>query len=176
MAPPGDVAPLALLPANIPLAWEDNSSSVNAISKALRQKDQSPYPWKTIREAIQKALDNGFITIDANSVATWRENEAGAANVKITLAERDPNSGKLAPDAGGAGPAAAANAFRIPALTLNGFSAAPLKVNGVLRDFENHSGLEIKVDLTFYASSESRNPSEEELTELKQIIDKLKEE
>jgi len=83
-APPEAVDPTALVPANLPEAWEGETTNVLAISAALSQRAGKTLPWVTVNEAIDAALTIRVLEVAAG---TWpcEYPAAGAVSLRLPL-------------------------------------------------------------------------------------------
>jgi len=100
--PPAAIPAAAILPENLPDAWNENTSTGLSIATALSQKEGLTLPWKTVKDAIGGALQARFVELDKDS-ATWPCDFPAAQEVKIKLAASGAGGGV---GGGGAGPKA----------------------------------------------------------------------
>jgi len=94
--PPAIISAPAILPENLPTAWQSGTTSALAIATALSQAVGSTLPWKTVRDVIAGALQARFIALSDDS-GTWPCDFSGAqaAKIKIPTAGKEPTPPKL---------------------------------------------------------------------------------
>jgi hypothetical protein len=88
--PPLSVPAPAILPENLPAAWQGQATTALAIATALSQKEGVTLPWKTVREAISGALQARFIVLSADS-GLWPCDFPAAQVVRIAVAAAPPS-------------------------------------------------------------------------------------
>jgi hypothetical protein len=66
-APPAVIAAAEILPENLPGAWKDGVASALSIATALSVKAGKTLPWKTVRDAVNAALQARFLEIAEGS-------------------------------------------------------------------------------------------------------------
>ncbi|MFW5652804.1 MAG: DUF499 domain-containing protein [Planctomycetota bacterium] len=97
--------PLSPIPApeilqeNLPDAWEDGRTTAMAIATALSQQKQHTLPWKTVRDAINAALQARFLELSDDS-GEWPCDFAHAQAVILAPASGKPVKPGPAPKAG----------------------------------------------------------------------------
>jgi hypothetical protein len=82
--PPAIISAAAILPENLPTAWQNGTTSALAIAAALSQNAGNTLPWKTVRDVIAGALQARFIALTEDS-GTWPCDFSGAQAVRITV-------------------------------------------------------------------------------------------
>jgi len=92
LRPPAPLSAAAVLPENLPSAWESGVASAVAIATALSQAEGATLPWKTVRDAISGALQARFIELEGDS-AEWPCEFAAAKGVKLKVADAQPSGG-----------------------------------------------------------------------------------
>lgn len=95
--PPAPLPATAILPENLPSAWQGGEASGLAIMTALSQQQGMTMPWKTVREAIDGAVRARFLKL-ADESGPWPCEMAGAKAVKLEAAGGGAGAG-----GGGAG-------------------------------------------------------------------------
>lgn len=90
--PPAAISAAALLPENLPGAWQEGMASALALATALSQDAGATLPWKTVRDAISGALQARFVELTEDS-GEWPCEFAGAKTVRIKVAEAQPTPG-----------------------------------------------------------------------------------
>ena len=85
--PPPAINVLELLPATLPTAWNNGATTAAAIIEALSQKISLPLPWKTVRDAINGAVQANFLEVEG----IWPCEAATAA--QVTLREKPQPGG-----------------------------------------------------------------------------------
>jgi hypothetical protein len=65
--PPPPIAPAEILPENLPSAWRSEAASALSIATALSVKVGKTLPWKTVRDAINGALQARFLELTPDS-------------------------------------------------------------------------------------------------------------
>ena len=106
--PPEPVSAAAILPENLPAAWQAGVTTALAILTALSQKAGRNLPWKTARDVIGGALQARFIELADNSAA-WPCDLPAAQGIRLKASSSRSDSAipaGHAPGGGGAGPAA----------------------------------------------------------------------
>ena len=83
--PPAPLPATAILPENLPSAWQSSEASGLAIMTALSQQQGMTMPWKTVREAIDGAVRARFLKLSEES-GPWPCELAGAKAVKLEVA------------------------------------------------------------------------------------------
>jgi len=87
--PPEIISAAAILPENLPTAWQGNETNALAIATALSQNMGKTLPWKTARDAITSALQARFIELVEGS-ARWPCEFHEAQSVQLKLAGDGP--------------------------------------------------------------------------------------
>lgn len=82
--PPAPIPPADLLPANLPEAWATGETTAMGILVALSTKSGVPYPWTTVREAIDRAIRVRMLERAIDS-GPWPCDLSGAQNVKLRV-------------------------------------------------------------------------------------------
>jgi hypothetical protein len=82
--PPAIISAAAILPANLPTAWQNGTTSALAIATALSQNAGNTLPWKTVHHVIAGALQARFIALTEDS-GTWPCDFSGAQAVRIKV-------------------------------------------------------------------------------------------
>ena len=90
--PPGLISAAAILPANLPTAWQDGSTTAFAIATALSQQTGHTLPWKTVRDVIGGSLQARFIALAGDS-APWPCDLPAAQTVRIKVAAASVGGG-----------------------------------------------------------------------------------
>lgn len=80
--PPEPLAPMDILPANLPGAWKDGETTAAAIAQAISSERGQRMPWRIAVDAISACLAQGFIRLAQNS-GQWPCEAASAGAVKI---------------------------------------------------------------------------------------------
>jgi len=83
-APPDSIAPANLLPDNLPAAWANQQATGLSISTALSQTAGSTLPWKTVKDAINAALQARFIEL-AEGSTPWPCDFPNAQMLKLKV-------------------------------------------------------------------------------------------
>ncbi len=96
--PPAPISAAAILPENLPAAWNDGSTTALAIATALSQQTGHTLPWKTVRDVIGGSLQARFIA-PADGSAPWPCELPSAGMVKIKVAA--PGAGSVTGATGG---------------------------------------------------------------------------
>jgi hypothetical protein len=78
-----------LLPAALPEAWKDESSTAGAIAVALSQQRGMTLPWPLVRAAIDGALRARLIELTPDSL-TWPCGYLVARTVKLRIPQNAP--------------------------------------------------------------------------------------
>jgi hypothetical protein len=88
-APPEAIPATQLLPANLPEAWKDGSSTALSMAVVLSQKLGKTVPWSTVREALDGAFRARLLerTVDSG---TWPCDYSAAASIKLKVPEELP--------------------------------------------------------------------------------------
>lgn len=83
-APPQPIPATDILPAKLPEAWDEETTSALAIFGALSKKTGKTLPWATVRDAIDGAIRARFLepTLDSGP---WPCDYAGAKTVKLRV-------------------------------------------------------------------------------------------
>lgn len=85
LPPPASISPVAILPPNLPEAWEAHGTTAMALANALANRAGKPLPWPLVRETIDGALRSYLEpTVDSG---TWPCEYAGAQHAKIRVRE-----------------------------------------------------------------------------------------
>jgi len=84
--PPAPLPAAAILPENLPGAWQNGSSTALAIAASLSQETGRTLPWKTVRDVISGALQARFIRL-SNDSSSWPCELSSAGTVRIQAAE-----------------------------------------------------------------------------------------
>lgn len=73
-----------VLPEQLPAAWTDGSATGLAIFQALSRKARKPFPWTTVRTALNAALQTRMVerTVDSGP---WPCDLAGASSLRIRV-------------------------------------------------------------------------------------------
>jgi len=87
--PPEEIPATALLPQNLPTAWEHRTTTAAAISTALSVKYNKPLPWTIVAPAIDAAIRGRLLEVVAGS-ATWPCEWSAAGNVQLQVPEGAP--------------------------------------------------------------------------------------
>jgi hypothetical protein len=67
LGPPAAIAPAEILPENLPGAWKNKLASALSIATALSVRGGKTLPWKTIRDAINGAVQARFLELAPES-------------------------------------------------------------------------------------------------------------
>ncbi|MDR2055044.1 MAG: DUF499 domain-containing protein [Desulfovibrio sp.] len=169
-APPGSIGPVELLPAGVGYAWQDDATTVEAVAAALSRKIGMTLPWKTIKEAVDAALNARFVSLDPIS-PPWPCAPADASKVRL-LRKREAG-GVAEPHApyGAAPMPANMRAFR-SSITLNQLQDAGDIVPELLR-IQQTWDTQVKVDISFTIGKEDVAAPEKALQELKAALEKV---
>jgi len=97
--PPSPIPTPEILQENLPDAWEDGRTTAMAIATALSQQKQHTLPWKTVRDAINAALQARFLELSDDS-GEWPCDFAHAQAVILAPASGKPVKPGPAPKAG----------------------------------------------------------------------------
>ncbi len=82
--PPEAISAAAILPENLPAAWQGSVTTALAILATLSQKVGQNLPWKTARDVITEALQARFIELAEGSVP-WPCELPAAQGVKLKV-------------------------------------------------------------------------------------------
>lgn len=102
--PPALISAAAILPENLPTAWQDGATTALAIATALSQQAGNTLPWKTVRDVVGGALQARFIAL-ADDSTPWPCELSGANLIKIKVAAPGVGGGGTGGGAGGGGTA-----------------------------------------------------------------------
>lgn len=83
-APPEPIPAPAILPENLPTAWQGDTTTAVALLVALSQQAGHNLPWNTAREVISGALQAGFIEL-ADGTGAWPCELPAARSVKLKV-------------------------------------------------------------------------------------------
>ena len=100
--PPVMIAAGAILPENLPDAWNDGESSALAIATALSQKSGLTLPWKTVRDVIDASLNARFTQLEPTSGA-WPCDYPAAQSIKLKVAAARGEDGDYTGGSSGGG-------------------------------------------------------------------------
>jgi hypothetical protein len=100
-APPAVIAAAEILPENLPVAWKENETSGLSVATALSVKTGKTLPWKTVRDAVNGALQARFLQVAEDS-APWPCEFPSARLARFKEAE--PGGGPGGPGGSGAPP------------------------------------------------------------------------
>ena len=97
-APPQPIPPLDIVPANLPEAWGEETTTALAISVAVSSKAGKTLPWATVSHAIDGALKSRLLELTADSL-DWPCDYPGAQKVKVRVPKeaREPEEPKPKP-------------------------------------------------------------------------------
>lgn len=99
--PPAPIPAASILPANLPSAWKDGSTTALAVATALSQASGQTLPWKTVRDVIGGSIQARFIAL-AEGSGPWPCELASAGAVKLGVAPAGA-SGAASPATGAGG-------------------------------------------------------------------------
>jgi hypothetical protein len=80
--PPAEISPTALLPQNLPAAWNQPVTTAVALSQALSVACGKNLPWTTVRAAIDAAIRTRLLEFAPDS-ALWPCDWPGATNIRL---------------------------------------------------------------------------------------------
>ena len=100
--PPAPIAAAEILPENLKDAWKDKIASGLSVATALSMKAGKTLPWKTIKDAINSALQARFLELTAESQA-WPCDFPSAQFVKVKVATAGGKGGTGGTGEGGGG-------------------------------------------------------------------------
>jgi hypothetical protein len=167
-APPSAIGPIELLSTNLPYVWQDNAATVEAIAAALSQKAGLTLPWKTIRDAVDSALNQRLVSLDPLSPA-WPCPPAEARNIRLCQKkEAMPHVAETPAPYGSPQPSQNLSTYRT-SITLAELQDAADIVPELLRiqsDYET----EIKVDISFVIGKEEETAPNEAVEAVRNAI------
>jgi hypothetical protein len=85
--PPSPVPATDVLPANLPEAWDGETSTAQTIADALSAKAGKPWPWVSVRGALDGAFQGRLLEKTADA-GPWPCDYAGAARVRLRAPEK----------------------------------------------------------------------------------------
>ncbi|MDR3358285.1 MAG: DUF499 domain-containing protein [Desulfovibrio sp.] len=169
-APPGAIGPMELLPASLGYAWQDDATTVEAVAAALSRKIGMTLPWKTIKEAVDAALNARFVSLDPIS-PPWPCALAEASRVRL-LRKREAGGVEEPRAPYGAAPMPANMRVFRSSITLNQLQDAGDIVPELLR-IQQTWDIQVKVDISFTIGRDDAAAPEEALQELKVALKKV---
>lgn len=90
--PPAPIAAAAILPENLPGAWQDGTATALGLASALSQQAGYSLPWKAVKDVISGSLQARFIALVDGSGA-WPAELPAAQTIKIKLASAGKGAG-----------------------------------------------------------------------------------
>ncbi len=85
LAPPAAIDPQELSAARLPSAWDLDRTTPERLIEALRARDNVPYPWPSIRNAISAAIQLNLMRVAPDSTP-WNGSAAEMAGVRLIRA------------------------------------------------------------------------------------------
>jgi hypothetical protein len=86
--PPEPISATELLPANLPDAWGNGSTTAARLASALSEQKGEPLPWPLVKQAIDGAFQASYLTRSVKS-GPWPTDRAGAEQVVIEVPKED---------------------------------------------------------------------------------------
>jgi hypothetical protein len=87
--PPSEIPATALLPQNLPAAWNQSITTAAGLSQALSVVHKKPLPWSAVRPAIDGAIRGRLLELTADS-GPWPCDWTGATNIRLRVPEEPP--------------------------------------------------------------------------------------
>lgn len=162
--PPERLAPIDLMPANLPYAWDGNATSVAKLYAAVRVAKGLPWPKGLFLEALNAGLAQGFYTRPGGG-ASLSDYES-AKDEAIAIEAKPP---KPTPPPGGVGPKPQFPGYESPEAELQVHELQDLeeqidKLNSLL------SGCDMRVVVKIRAKGEARAKAKE----VAELLEKVK--
>lgn len=91
--PPAPLAPIELLPAALPGAWQDERTTALSLAAALSQRAERTLPWTVVRTALESALRARVVEL-ADGSGPWPCDFSGASAVMLRTPSARPGEGE----------------------------------------------------------------------------------
>jgi hypothetical protein len=101
LAPPLPLSSVDVLPAQLPMAWQGDSTNAHLLHAALSSKAGKALPWTRIVSALDEAFRLGLVERTLDS-ATWPCDLGGAASIKIFVRKSETKEAPATPKGYGA--------------------------------------------------------------------------
>ena len=173
--PPTLISAAAVLPENLPTAWQGGTTTALAIATALSQQQGVTLPWKTVRDAVGGALQARYIALTDDS-GPWPCDLPAAQTVKLKVAP----TGTDGRTGGGGGTGVTTGGGQPKVLVATG-EFEPSEVQDLaeiipqLLDFRAKAKVPLRFFIRIEVGDGTNRPSPEVAAELNRLLDGLKE-